>query len=233
MLQQKPHRRDGGLVRCGHGCLRSSTACAGCRFHCTKRSLQSRASARLTVKVATLREEEVLAAAAALFAARGFAATSIRDIGERVGLLGGSLYHYIKSKDALFIRIHDRALQSAEDRIHAAIAGLEDPSQALATACRVLLEIQLDPASLTMPLMNDFRAVPESVRVQLVERRDAFEQVFADLVEAAPLPAGVDRAVYRILLLTTLNTASTWYRPGRLSLDEVARQILRVYSVEG
>jgi len=187
----------------------------------------------LTVKVATLREEEVLAAAAALFAARGFAATSIRDIGERVGLLGGSLYHYIKSKDALFIRIHDRALQSAEDRIHAAIAGLEDPSQALATACRVLLEIQLDPASLTMPLMNDFRAVPESVRVQLVERRDAFEQVFADLVEAAPLPAGVDRVVYRILLLTTLNTASTWYRPGRLSLDEVARQILRVYSVEG
>ncbi|WP_235037808.1 MULTISPECIES: TetR/AcrR family transcriptional regulator [unclassified Novosphingobium] len=187
----------------------------------------------MTVKVATLREEEVLAAAAALFAARGFAATSIRDIGERVGLLGGSLYHYIKSKDALFIRIHDRALQSAEERIRAAIAGEEDPSRALATACRVLLEIQLDPASLTMPLMNDFRAVPESVRAQLVERRDAFEQVFADLVEAAPLPAGVDRAVYRILLLTTLNTASTWYRPGRLGLDEIAQQILRVYSVEG
>ncbi|WP_404480413.1 TetR/AcrR family transcriptional regulator [Novosphingobium sp. BL-52-GroH] len=182
---------------------------------------------------ATTREEEVLGAAAALFAERGYSATSIRDIGERVGLLGGSLYHYIKSKDALFVRIHDRALQGAEDRIRAAIAGMDDPFARLATACRVLLDIQLDPASLTMPLMNDFRAVPDAVRGRLVERRDAFEALFAGLVESVPLREGVDRGVYRILLLTTINSASTWYRPGRLSLDEVARQILRVYAIEG
>jgi len=187
----------------------------------------------MIVKAVTTREEEVLAAAAALFAERGYAATSIRDIGERVGLLGGSLYHYIKSKDALFIRIHDRALQGAEERIRGAIEGLRDPGQRLATACRVLLEIQLDPASLSMPLMNDFRAVPENVRVQLVERRDVFERLFAGLVEEIPLPPSVDRGVYRILLLTTINTASTWYRPGRLSLEQVARQILQVYAVEG
>lgn len=182
---------------------------------------------------ATTREEEVLGAAAALFAERGYSATSIRDIGERVGLLGGSLYHYIKSKDALFVRIHDRALQGAEDRIRAAIAGMDDPFARLATACRVLLDIQLDPASLTMPLMNDFRAVPDAVRGRLVERRDAFEALFAGLVESVPLREGVDRGVYRILLLTTINSASTWYRPGRLSLDEVARQILRVYAIDG
>lgn len=183
-------------------------------------------------KAASPREEEVVAAAAALFAERGYGATSMRDIGERVGLLGGSLYHYVKSKDALFIRIHDRALQDAEDRIRAEIAGVEGAQARLATACRVLLEIQLDPASLTMPLMNDLRAVPEAVRARLVERRDAFEALFADLVAQAPLPEGVDAGVYRILLLTTLNTASTWYRPGRLSLDDVARQILRVYALE-
>lgn len=177
------------------------------------------------------REDEVLAGAAALFAERGYAATSMRDIGERVGLLGGSLYHYIKGKDALFVRIHDRALQAAEDRIRGAIEGLDDADQRLATACRVLLDIQLDPASLTMPLMNDLRSVPVAVRAQLVERRDAFERLFAGLVEAVRLPEGVDPAVYRILLLTTLNSASTWYRPGRLSLEEITRQILRVYAV--
>lgn len=177
------------------------------------------------------REDEVVAAAAALFAERGYAATSIRDIGERVGLLGGSLYHYIKSKDALFVRIHDAALQAAEDRIRAAIEGVEEPAARLARACRVLLAIQLDPASLTMPLMNDFRAVPEGVRAQLVERRDAFERLFAGLVDALPPQPGRDPAIYRILLLATLNSASEWYRPGRLSLDEVAEQILGVYAV--
>ncbi|MGG2334372.1 hypothetical protein, partial [Salmonella enterica] len=79
----------------------------------------------------------------------------------------------------------------AEQRIRAAIAGLTDPAARLATACRTLLAIQLDPTSLTMPLMNDFRAVPEAVRVQLVERRDRFEALFGDLVAAIPLPAGV------------------------------------------
>lgn len=177
------------------------------------------------------RDEEIVAAAAALFAERGYAATSIRDIGERVGLLGGSLYHYIRSKDALFVRIHDDALQAAEDRIRAAIAQAGSPQARLAAACRTLLDIQLDPASLTMPLMNDFRAVPEGVRAQLIARRDAFEALFTDLVKSVALPDGTDPAIYRILLLTTLNTASTWYRPGRLSLDEITEQILRIYAI--
>lgn len=177
------------------------------------------------------REAEVVAAAAELFARDGYAGTSIRDIGEKVGLLGGSLYYYIRSKEALFVRIHDDALQTAEDRIRAAIEGVTDPNARLATACRTLLAIQLDPNSLTTPLMNDFRSVPGNVREQLVERRDAFEGLFRELVREASLPAGVDREVYRILLLTTLNSAASWYRPGRLSLDEVAQQILRTYSI--
>jgi len=177
------------------------------------------------------REEKILTAAAALFAERGYAATSIRDIGEKVGLLGGSLYHYIKSKDALFIRVHDDALRGAEGAIRSAIAPITDPARRLETACRVLIAIQLDPASLTLPLMNDFRAVPATVRAKLIERRDAFETLFAQLVEAAPLPAHIDRALYRILLLTTINSAGNWYRPGRLSLDEVTRQILAIYQV--
>lgn len=177
------------------------------------------------------RKDAVLAAAAELFAERGYAATSIRDIAERVGLLGGSLYHYIKSKDALFVRVHDMALAGAEARIRAAIEGVEAPRERLALACRTLLAIQLDPHSLTMPLMNDFRAVPEGVRGQLIARRDDFETLFAELVAAVDLPEGLDPDIYRILLLTTLNSAANWYRQGRLSLDEVSDQILKVYAI--
>ena len=177
------------------------------------------------------REDEIITAAAELFARDGYVGSSIRDIGEKVGLLGGSLYYYIRSKEALFVRIHDHALQTAEDRIRAAIEGLTDPNERLSVACRTLLAIQLDPKSLTTPLMNDFRAVPVIVREKLIERRDAFEALFRDLIQEASLPPDVDREVYRILLLTTLNSAANWYRPGRLSLDEVAQQILRTYSI--
>lgn len=175
------------------------------------------------------RHREVLEAAASLFAERGYAATSVRDIGERVGLLGGSLYHYIKSKDALFIRIHDTALEVAGERIRAAVEALGDPWDRLEAACVTMLEIQLDPHSITMPLMNDLHVVPAEVRAQLIARRDSFEKIFVDLVAALPLDPKVERGIYRLFLLTLLNNVSVWYRPDRLSPRQIAQQMVLIF----
>lgn len=175
------------------------------------------------------KHRDILEAAATLFAERGYAATSVRDIGERVGLLGGSLYHYIKSKEALFIRIHDIALQIAEDRIRVAISPLSEPWQRLEAACMTMLEIQLDPNSLTMPLMNDFASVPSEVRQRLVEKRDAFEVIFRDLIADLPLDPALDRGVYRLMLLTLLNNISGWYKAGRLTPEQIGDQIVRIF----
>ncbi|MDQ0503966.1 TetR/AcrR family transcriptional regulator [Xanthobacter agilis] len=178
------------------------------------------------------RYRAILEAAASLFAERGYAATSVRDIGERVGLLGGSLYHYIKSKELLFIKIHDTALQVSEDRIRAAIERERDPWARLEAACVTMLGIQLDPRSITMPLMNDFLAVPRHVQESLIAKRDAFEQIFVVLVDDLPLAEGIDRGVYRLLLLTLLNNVGLWYRPGRLSPEEIGGQIVRIFRHE-
>lgn len=175
------------------------------------------------------RYQEILEAAAALFAERGYAATSVRDIGERVGLLGGSLYHYIKSKEALFVKIHDTALEVAAERVRQAIDGLCDPWEKLEAACVRMLEIQLDPHSLTMPLMNDFQSTPLEVRERLVARRDIFEKIFRDLVDELPLDPAIDRGVYRLLLLTLLNNISGWYRQGGMTPAEIGRQIMLVF----
>lgn len=175
------------------------------------------------------RHRDILEAAATLFAERGYAATSVRDIGEKVGLLGGSLYHYIKSKEALFVRIHDMALQVAADRIRTAIADLHDPWERLEAACVTMLEIQLDPKSLTMPLMNDFASTPAEIRDRLVAKRDTFELIFRDLVNELPLPPTFDRGVYRLLLLTLLNNVSGWYKEGRMGPREIGRQIVEIF----
>src|SRR3546814_5740291 len=78
-----------------------------------------------------------------------------------------------------------------------AIEGARDPWEKLERACATLLEIQLAPDSLTMPMMNDFREVPEDVRQQLIARRDAFEDQFKSLVAELPLPSGINRSIYR------------------------------------
>lgn len=175
------------------------------------------------------RKREILEIAAQLFARKGYRGTSIRDIGEQAGVLGGSLYHHIKSKDALFVELHNAALDTAAERIEAAVAEHLDPWARLEAACIALLEIQADADSLTFPLMNDFREVPEEVRAQLIERRDRFEDVFRALINALPLPDDIDRSIYRNLLLSQLNAAAHWYRPGRLTIAELGAQIVRIY----
>lgn len=153
----------------------------------------------------------------------------MRDIGEQAGVLGGSLYHHIKSKDALFVELHNGALDAAQNKIAEALRRRKDPWAKLEAACATLLAIQLAPDSLTMPMMNDFREVPDTVREQLIARRDRFENLFRDLVDALPLPSHIDRSIYRNLLLSQLNSAADWYRAGRLTPAQIAQQIVAIF----
>jgi len=168
----------------------------------------------------------ILAAAAELFAENGYKATSIRDIGHRVGLLGGSLYHHIKSKDALFLDIHALATQRAIERIEAAVEPVEGAWERLEAACARQLEIQLEITSPTRVLMKDFRTVPDEIKPHLIEQRDNFEAVFARLVADLPLAPAVDRSLFRIFLLSILNNVAQWYRPGKMDPAAIARQII-------
>ncbi|WP_088182942.1 TetR/AcrR family transcriptional regulator [Sphingobium sp. Z007] len=175
------------------------------------------------------RRRQILEIAAQLFAKKGYRGTSMRDIGEQAGVLGGSLYHHIKSKDALFVELHNAALDAAEYRIAQDIGAQDDPWARLTAACTALLDIQLAPDSITTPMMNDFREVPDAVREQLIARRDRFEDLFRSLVDVLPLPSLIDRSIYRNLLLSQLNSASDWYRAGRLSPGEIAAQIVTIF----
>lgn len=178
------------------------------------------------------RRREILEIAAQLFARKGYRGTSMRDIGEQAGVLGGSLYHHIKSKDALFVELHNAALDEASDKIARAVERVSDPWDKLQAACAALLEVQLDPDSFTLPMMNDFREVSAPVRAQLIARRDKFEEQFRSIVDALPLPAQIDRSIYRNLLLSQLNATGDWYRAGRLTPAEIAAQIVAVFRHE-
>lgn len=178
------------------------------------------------------RRQEILEIAAQLFSEYGYKATSIRQIADAVGMMAGSLYYHIQSKEALFVEIHNRALDAAASRIFSAIAPHTSPWTRLEAACIELLEIQLSFSPISMPLMNTIRSVPPEVQTALIKKRDEFERIFRNIIHELELPKSIDRDIYRIVLLRTLNTASDWYRPGRMSHSQIARQILEIFKHE-
>lgn len=175
------------------------------------------------------RRQEILEVAAQLFAERGYKATSIRQIADAVGMMAGSLYYHIQSKESLFVEIHNRALDAAASRIFSAIAPHTSPWARLEAACMELLDIQLSLTSITLPLMNSIISAPPDVRSALVKKRDEFEGIFRNIIGDLPLPATIDPDIYRILLLRVLNTAGDWYRSGRMSHDQIASQIFAIF----
>jgi len=61
-------------------------------------------------KTATPTAERILDAAEAIFAERGYDATSLSDIAERVGIRTPSLYNHFKNKENLYIAVLERLL---------------------------------------------------------------------------------------------------------------------------
>jgi TetR/AcrR family transcriptional regulator, cholesterol catabolism regulator len=61
------------------------------------------------------RSEEVLLAAYEVFVERGYEAATVQDIASRVGLLRGSLYYYMESKEALLFALIKRTFDNIAD----------------------------------------------------------------------------------------------------------------------
>src|SRR5918996_2684882 len=77
------------------------------------------------------RPEEILAAALASFAERGFAATRLEDVAARAGISKGTLYLYFKGKEELFEAVVRATLVPNLERVEALAATFEGSSARL------------------------------------------------------------------------------------------------------
>lgn len=168
--------------------------------------------------------EEVLAAAAEAFIERGFAATSIDDIADRLGCTKGRVYHYFRTKGELFLGVHHRALEMALAAVEPifesdAPAGERLHQMAVAHA-RLMMEessyMRIAVQHAEMSLAMEGRT-PRSAPDEVFTMRERYESMFEDVI-AEGMAAGEFRAGNASLMakacLGSLNWMSVWYRPG-------------------
>jgi AcrR family transcriptional regulator len=153
----------------------------------------------------------ILDAALSVFAARGFDAASIAEIGERAGIAKSVMYHHFGSKRGLYEAILEARTEELVQRVKAVLAkdpnaprlraGLDAYLAFLEENPRVWALLYRDP-----PLDSDVLAVYES-------QRGRRTQAIADLVTPA-VAAGPDPAAKRLhteLLITAVRAFTAWW----------------------
>jgi TetR/AcrR family transcriptional regulator, cholesterol catabolism regulator len=189
---------------------------------------------------ADISRQQILAVAATLFCARGYAGTSLRDIAAAVGMKAGSLYYHFTSKEELAAEV----LRTGVERVHQAVgnrlralgesASLRDKIEGAIAAHLETLWLESDFASAHIRCIH---TAPPNVQESLHQVRRDYETVWRDLIgeaaEASLLPPGADPNAVRLAILGALNWSLEWFDPGRHKPDEFARTLATSFIRDG
>ena len=173
---------------------------------------------------------EVLDKAAALFARRGFAATSLQDIAKEIGLSRTSLYYYFASKEALLEELV-RGVTQRTSEIFAELSATAGAShsESVAEAVRRLVLWVTDPHTHFQLLDRTESELPDELAAV---HRDTKRRVLRNMVELIQngvtdgefKPINASLAAFAILGMC--NWTAWWFSPsGNLDRKEVAAQI--------
>lgn len=113
---------------------------------------------------ADARPDEVLDAAIALFAEKGYAATTVQEIATRAGLSKGAVYLYFPSKAAILEGLVERAISPVAQTALSHISGFSgDPRPLIAQILRMFAARLRDGDLLAVPriIIHEAVAAPE------------------------------------------------------------------------
>jgi AcrR family transcriptional regulator len=175
------------------------------------------------------RWNEVLRAAAAVFNEKGYQSARIEDIAARVGILKGSLYYYIESKEdllyALVVDGHTKGLTTIEEDEHDA-SGASDAASRLGAFITRWMAMVPTTGEYAQVTERDVRLLSDERRASVMEVRNQMHRYVRKLVERGieegEFDAGIDPGAATNSIFELLNSTVRWFRPtGRLSYDDL------------
>ena len=141
-------------------------------------------------------------------------------------MLAGSMYYHFPSKNELIAAVYESGVAEIGAAVDAAVARARTPWSRLEAACIAHLDSLLADKAHAAVMTADLGRLDARLRRRLVLMRDGYEMRFVELVAALPLPAAIDRTLWRLQLLGALNWTPAWYRPGGRRPAAIARALV-------
>ncbi len=172
-----------------------------------------------------LQRETILARAAALFAQRGYTATSMNEVAGACGVSKPSLYHYVRDKHQLLAEIAEAHVA----RLLALVAEIDAttvaPEERLRRLIDAFLAVYAGSQAEHRVLTDDVRFLAPAEKKRVVGGQRRVVAAFAQAIVAIrpELAAARLQKPLAMLLFGMMNWMFTWLRPrGELSHADLA-----------
>lgn len=166
--------------------------------------------------VSTLsRKEQVIRKAAELFREKGYAASSMRDLAQLLGIEAASLYSHIKSKEEILQNLcFDMAAEfrkslcevekqkvAASEKLHNGIVGHIEVMAKDLTASAVFMN---EHRHLSQPHLREFLLL----RINYINR---FKDIIEEGITSGEFKESIDKKLAVMTLFSSLNWMPQWY----------------------
>ena len=175
------------------------------------------------------REPDVIEAAIAVFYAKGYPAATIQDVADAVGMLKGSLYHYIATKEDLLHKVLRGSHEQAQ-QIMTQVSQLDGPPlERLHTYLKLIHLWYLDhPQRVNVYFTQQHHLTGdryEEMRMQNREFEHFLRGLLVEAKGAGLLADDVDPKLATFFILGALNSLPKWYQPGGpLTREQIAEE---------
>jgi AcrR family transcriptional regulator len=176
------------------------------------------------------RRGQIVATAAEMFARKGVRSTTVREIGDAVGILSGSLYHYFASKDDMVEEIMMSFLDAIRARYTAVLARGLTPAESLRALVGASLQLAVQQPDATALYQNEVRYLREEprfakVREATAEVQNAWLGVIEQGVADGSFRSDVAPRVFHRLIRDAVWLSGR----GRSDIDELADAITTIF----
>lgn len=179
------------------------------------------------------RDKEVLETAVRLFSEKGYASTSVQDVADALGMLKGSLYYYIDTKETLLRKIFETShaeVQEIAERHRKEEGPHVERLAAFLKEYALWYLTNLQRASL---FAREWRHASADLRAVMSEQRSYYDDVLrefiAQLKEQDQVNPGLDPTLATYFVMSAVSSLPDWFSPrGKQSGAEVAEQYSRM-----
>ncbi|WP_137391483.1 TetR/AcrR family transcriptional regulator [Rhodoligotrophos defluvii] len=178
-------------------------------------------------------QASIIEKTAALFASRGYAATSIGDIAAACNCSKSRLYHYFESKEAILSEMLTEHVDKLLERCRETLQRHEDPVERFHELIRLFLDVYAVSGNKHVVLLTCLQFLPEDKRKEIVEKQRALIATVRDILVRIrpdmPQDAQVTHAD-TMLFFGMINWTYTWYKPqGSIQPGELAERAVDIF----